>query len=427
MKKMCVIMLLVLIAGSQCGCSGCGQQSAPAGKNDETIHISTTSSFPFLEEAAHQFERRNPGVKVEIDAYLTPESVKSNNPTEIMENYINNLNTELMSGKGADIIYVNALPYKKYISRHMFADLKQFMKSDPDFHEDEYYSNIWAAVEINNGLYTLPVEYGYELLGSKARINADDSLWNWEEFFGAAQNKLNGEGGYILSLSDEDLFCKIFRQNYSHFINEGKKTANFNSDEFINLLKQCKSLADKNLLAESSGEIPEEAGKQALFKYCDISTITSLTSSQTNLYRLPSDDKGSYPFVATMLAINNASPNKAAAWEFLKFVISQEMQASLSIGLPVNKSAFNEKCANESQQFCQDDSIKTPTNERIKLMQKYASFNESMVNDLKICLYTDDQIMKMVKTEAHSFFLGSTSARDAALIIQKKVSIYLEE
>lgn len=50
-----------------------------------------------------------------------------------------------------------------------------------------------------------------------------------------------------------------------------------------------------------------------------------------------------------------------------------------------------------------------------------------MVNNLKTCPYTDPQVMEMVVTEAHSFFVGKASAEDVAHVIQNKVNFYLKE
>lgn len=444
-KKMCVIMILVLIAGNLTGCADRSKQTVPAGKNSikGTIRIYTFQSNRFLEEAAQKFESRNPGVKVEIDTCFTIEMLKQGNPIALLEKYINTINTELMSGKGADIIPVNGMPYKKYIYRHMFVDLNQLMKSDPNYDASEYYTNIFDAVEINNGLYTLPVDYCFEYLGSEARINANDRLWNWQEFFNAAQNALNEDpvtgGRYILLDSTEGLFRTIFRQDYRHFVNEERKTASFNSQEFINLLKQCKRLADKNQIAKSADKISDEGSEdgisektrqQALFQYHVISSMSYLASylasSQVNLYRLPSNDKGSNHFNSTMYAINNASPNKTAAWEFLKFLISDEMQTSPYTTFPVNKSAFKEICAIETKRFCQDKSIRLSRDKKIELMQKSASIF-TIDNDRMMYDYLDGTIQAMVMTEAHSFFVGEASAEDAARVIQQKVNIYLKE
>lgn len=59
--------------------------------------------------------------------------------------------------------------------------------------------------------------------------------------------------------------------------------------------------------------------------------------------------------------------NKTAAWKFIEFLISDEMQTSPDLGLPINKSAFKEKFTIETKQFCQDESISLPKNTKIEL------------------------------------------------------------
>lgn len=268
MKKICVILILVLIVCSLAGCSGSSKPGAANAKKDisGTISISTYNTDRLLEEAAQKFEKLHPGVKVEIKEYTTPEVIqidadtmvsKPGDPEKSMENYIKNINTELMSGKGADIISVRKLPYKKYISRNMFADLKPLMESDQNYDASKYYENLFDAVKFNNGLYTLPIDYSYDLLGSDTPINGNDKQWNWRDFLSASQSVLNNGTApkgckYIMPYSDESLFSSIFEQNCSRFVNDEKKTANFISQEFLDLLKLCKDLADKQQLMKNS-------------------------------------------------------------------------------------------------------------------------------------------------------------------------------
>lgn len=446
---MCIILISVLIACNLAGCSGISQKKPADAKKEisGTIRISTATPDRFLEEAAQKFENLHPGVKVEVKAYIIPEvkeidanTTVSGEPEKSTENYVNNINTELMSGKGADIISVRRLPYKKYMSRNMFADLKQLMKSDQSYDASKYYENLFDAVSFNNGLYTLPINYSYELLGGDTGISANDRQWNWQDFLSAASSVLNSKTAaksfkYILPYSDERLFSLIFETNCNRFVNDEKKTASFTSQEFLDLLKLCKGLADKNQLMKSSEKFSEEVFKQSLFFDVDIFSVSFLASTQTAmnpmkyLYRFPSETKGSLSFSTSgMLAINNASPNKNTAWEFLKFLISDEMQSSPALsGLPVNKSAYKQRVATETNQFCQDKSINLSQDKRTELMQKYAGFNESMVMDMKICPYKDPQIIKIVEDEVHPFFAGKASAENVAQVIQKKVDIYIKE
>jgi len=63
-------------------------------------------------------------------------------------------------------------------------DIDQLMKSDANYDAGKYYTNAFDAVEINNGLYALPIKYGYELLGQN---KCNDKLKNWQDFFSTAQ------------------------------------------------------------------------------------------------------------------------------------------------------------------------------------------------------------------------------------------------
>ncbi len=472
MKKICLIVMTALIAFNLTACSTDKARQNPEsdnnfegntanstgnlseGENDEktTIHISIDKSNRFLEVAEKKFEELHPGIKVEIKEYITPGEimridantlvgkVSNGDPDESKEKYINNINTELMSGQGADIISVRMLPYKKYISRNMFADIKKLMESDKDYEEAKYYSNIFEAVQFNNGLYTIPLDYTYQLLGGNAELDIDDSKWNWNDFFSAAQKNSSGTSSetrkkYILLDTDEDIFNLIFEKSYSRFVNEEGKKSSFMSDEFIKLLTLCKELSDKKHVRQNSTKISKDDMGQSMFYIYDIASLSSLASIEASepvksLLRLPSNVKaGDTAFSSSMLfAVNNASKSKTAAWKFIKFLLSDEMQSSPALpGFPVNKAAYKQKIISETEQFSQNTSINLSKDKKTGLMNKYAVFADSVAQDINSYPYADSQILKIVKEEVRAFFSGKTSARDAAQAIQNKVDIYLKE
>lgn len=472
MKKICLIILTALVAFNLTACgTDKGRQDSESdsnfkdnasnstgdlseGTNDEnaTIHISIDKSNRFLEVAVKEFEELHPGIKVEIKEYITPGEiirvdadtlvgkVSNGNPDESKEKYINNINTELMSGQGADIVSVRMLPYKKYISRNMFADIGNLMKSDKDYEAAKYYTNIFEAVQFNNGLYTIPLDYTYQLLGGNVELNIDDSKWNWNDFFSAAQKNLSGVSSetrkkYILSDTDEDIFNLIFEKSYTRFVNEEEKKSSFMSDEFINLLTLCKNLSDKKHVRQSSTKISKDDLGQSAFYIYDISSLSSLASIEAsepvkNLLKLPSDVKsGDTAFSSSMmLAVNNASKSKNAAWKFIKFLLSDEMQSSPALpGFPVNKDAYKQRIISETKQFSQNDSISLSKDKKTELMNKYAVFADSVAQDINSYPYADPQILKIVKEEVKAFFSGYASAQDVAQAIQNKIVIYLKE
>jgi len=445
MKKICVVLVLVLILCNIAGCSGQSQTGEPATtknvkqdtsseKKNITGTISVSMGDRYLQEAAQKFEKLHPGVKVEFKELKTENGVTS----ELYEQLINRMNTEIMSGKGADIIVLLPwMPYKKYISRQILVDLNQMMKSDQNYAPSQYYTNIFAGVKYNNKIYTLPVSYSYNLLGSDTKLNVDDRQWNWQDLAKTIERTAGNDWRYALQFSDEGLLRTIIRHDYSRFVNDKKKSASFNSQEFISLLNLCKNLSDKGYIRKSV-EKPTHDESKTLFKDIMVSSLLDLAWTQTPLdpdisakylYRYPSQSRENGTFqTGTMYAINSASPNQNTAWEFLKFLISEDMQSSSALyGFPVNKSAYKQIVANQSNQFRKDKQISLSEEQKDTLMQKYAHFNEEIVQDLKIYSEPDPRIIEFIAKEAHPFFAGQSSAENVAQKIQNKVEFYLHE
>ena len=131
----------------------------PVEENTEfsgTLTISTSIGSEMLENWAAAFEAAYPNVEVEIDAGFDSVAAAaraeeqggawSGKPAEPVE---------LFSGDGGDIVELTTAPYQRYMESGLFLDLNQLMDSDPDFHREEYYTNVLEAWETEGG--ALPV------------------------------------------------------------------------------------------------------------------------------------------------------------------------------------------------------------------------------------------------------------------------------
>jgi ABC-type glycerol-3-phosphate transport system substrate-binding protein len=356
-------------------------------------------------------------------------------------NSIKTLNTEIMSGKGPDIIdFGDKLSFKKYVSKNILLDLSPVISNDKTFNLNHYYTNIINAYKYKNKLYAFPLGYSFNILGAdktildSEKLDFDDLQWNWPDFYDVStqiRKDLNGDGMYdryaLMNMGVTEFFDPFFKSCYDTFVNLEKKTARFNSAEFIDLLQLCKSFYDDSLMS------PDVAYTQ-LYNYGGNGSVAFLpfnlknsfipyvlknrfNSNNISILNYPSYKHGSTVCnVSIAPGISGRSKLIEPAWEFIKLLAAEDIQSSDDFPFfPVNKKAFD-----------------INTNKLLKENGEY--FTKSDIDRMSFlidnCLTVSDfdhQILMIVDAEIGSFFEGSKTADETANIIQQKVTTYLNE
>ncbi len=426
----------------------------PAGthkvKERKVITLAVPYTERWLEVAALKFQKTNQEYRVEIKQYETDEKQASQGNNE---NYAKAINTELLTGKGPDIINTSGLPYEKYAEKNLFAELGEMMEQDSSFDKSKYYTNIFDALKYKDKYYTIPASVSFSVLAANkkilgsAAINPDDSKWTWEDISKIGQN-LPKDKKMFISMSMNSLLNYMLTGNFSSFIKESEKRANFNSPEFISLLNLAKKYGDSKISEKAAngnyGDIGSIQKGSVIFNPMSINNYTGyafmkgIYNDQVELLKFPSVGglQGGIFDSGTLFSINNNSSNKAVAWEFLKYLLSDEIQAGDLEGFAVNKEALA-KTAQKTIDMVKTGSMvlavsskndKSPIVIEPKVLsQKDIDYVNSFIE--KMCVYNRNNagVNAIIDSETKSFFSGGKSAEEVANIIQNKVNIYLGE
>ncbi|KIL40143.1 hypothetical protein SD70_15860 [Gordoniibacillus kamchatkensis] len=418
------------------------------------------TSDRFLELAKQKYEEQHPDVKIDIkESVAAPVQqgkgfmIKAGDKPDPknLEKYIDDVNTALMSGKASDIIVMSNLPYKKYADKKLLENISALMSADSSFHMDDYYTNIFDAMKYNGNLYTVPVKVTMNMwLGNQAVLGGekiDGSKWTWEDFASVSKKLMSDKKndgnpdiyplGYI---EPGDLITFMLNSSFAKFVDTGAKKAKFGSPEFTGLLKLAKSMYDDKLIAPQSADPSATMfqNKGNINMYSDmIINPQVFYDGKADYYNVPSENgtEGTSVTSGLPLAINSKSANKQAAWQFVKFLLSEEMQSTMELmGFAVNKQAGK---ANESalkqlgQPNASGKSMKFMINGK-EITPKPATDQdieriEQALAGIKSYAESDPKITKIVAEETVPFFQGQKSAEETAKVIQNKVSTYLQE
>ncbi|SEF72364.1 ABC transporter substrate-binding protein [Paenibacillus sp. UNC499MF] len=435
-----LIAILLLLAMTAAFGGGGPKQSPGSGGSlsakDENGKKIVVVSMLFLEdvfkEAEKKFEEKHPDVDIRLKYVQTKDDWKEGD----LEKFVKSANTDLLSGNGPDILVTDPLPIGKYVSGSALANLSGFMNQDPSFHKDLYFGNILDNLQINGALYGIPVRFmletmvGDEEAVKKSGARIDDSTWTWHEFAGMARTLKKSGSPAAYTTSPQSLLTARVRADYSAFVDEPHRRANFADAAFIKLLNETKALFDGNFVTDKAGD--------ASFKSTYIQDPEEFFSfprafyKQPRLYRIPlgvGQKPGGFFTAFQTLGMNEKSPVKKEAWEFIKFMLSEEMQDYKGLnGFPLNKAVY-EKQLGQVLKFGQV-TIEAGPDEGVSVDVKPADaeYQRRLISELSNPVPANNSVVgNMLLTETKAFFNGQKSAEETAGRIQSRINAYLNE
>lgn len=410
----------------------------------KNITLSVPKGSRLIDVAAGKFNKSNPDYRIDVKEF------GGSSGTSYAEQYINTLNTELMSGLGPDIISVSLLPFEKYISKGFLADLTQMMEADAGFRPDEFYTNIFDAMKVDGKLYAMPASIKINALAvnkkaiSDRGIIFDDKIWTWDDFGAIRKNMLlQGDDGYIIPPVSGSV---LLTGSYYRFVRTAQKEASFSSGEFAKMLELARELG-------MDGERYSNDGVDGLFETAPrgtvlfspqvisdvmmLSTTKTLFGSEIELCNLPRYESETYggSFTSDIIfAINNNSGNREKAWEFIKILLSEEIQSMDELkGFPVRKQALTEVIdrnnallRNQEMVFSVSAGNGEPVTPEALVDEEVQQLLE-YVEGLAEYSHIDSKALEIIQKEAKSFFAGKKTAAEAADSIEQKMNLYLNE
>jgi len=503
MHKFVLTALSVIMAASLASC-GKNTDMTDANKKAETENIVqgeisgeiTVSCYDtmiyekFLNEAAELFQQEHPGTKINIEAQSKMPEIKTQqmedgsvvsvtdtgDDSQDVANYINRINTELMSGRGPDILAIDVLPYYKYAESGTLDNLSAYIESDKDFNINNYMSNIIEGTKYKGGQYIVPLDFGFQFISfDKSRVNEASALklreknkftyWELSDLV-SEQFANDSSGARVIDFQNgvSQALRSLINSNYKKYIDLENKKANFTDGDFVKLLNNVKEQRDKGWFKPDFQSVEEmtndfvenqdlyyykyqidmvlkyifyprdDMPEQSAFPFPDADEIAGILAN----------DAGEVPFRCFQLyGMNTYSQNKKLAWEFIKFMLGEEMQQSLNLlGYPVNNTAFIEdskmnliKMPNYVPVVEGDyegeytvDGFQMLTDEKyLTAYDEFMKYLNVFVNDLNFYPVTDEIIGEMISSETAQFFNGTKTADEVADTLQNKVQMYLDE
>jgi multiple sugar transport system substrate-binding protein len=478
------LAIMLIIAG----CDGASSKGTDlttdffTGKIEGQLTVSAYDSMiykNYLEEAVRGFEALYPGTKVNIETFSAmPEirtggqgdmqvrSVQMQDDPQSRQDYLNRVNTNLMSGTGADIYAMDVLPLHKFTQSGTLENLDPYMNLDPIFNKADYKQNIFEALRYKDGIWFLPIDYSFNYFAYDstlvpAQIAAGfgpDKVFSTEQLFNLGMSMYDGTYKLFNATGTANgLFNQLLNENIRSFINLDTGHANFLDGKFTALLNSVRNNADQGYIPQGitgGQQNAEQLMRNAIAEPTDryyfklnanLALLGQFTRSlglmmrmmnASNSPAIDTDDEiagiqanadGSVPFTYSQgFGINSQSKNKAVAWAFIKYLLSKEMQLStnlMDMGFRINNEARAERAA-----LSFPSRPGQPMNDQERgILEMYKAAVEKLSDSINTFVVQDTSLNDMIRPEVQYFFAGTRSADEIARVLQNRADLYLSE
>ncbi len=411
-------------------------------KPDKELKVYSLYNNRELRQAVSSFQKDHPDVYVNYQVALSEE-----NGTTVSD-ALKTLTTEIMAGKGPDLILLDGMPVNTYIEKGILKDMSPILAD-----KSNYFENILTAYQDAQGqLCAIPARFMIPAAqGGSANYTPGEDF----DTFTAKQG--------ILANTDPEAIVERFWYSCGAAWQKEDKTLDAGKiTEFLSKLKNAYGEYDSSAVDEevyqsiSQGGAVNELHKVSL-SWGDFDLAFGRIKVSTGLFgrmdygmmnsvneKLGGGDYGLMPgqakqvFVPAMiLGISSKASQPETAEEFAGYLLSSEAQkVSQFGGFPVEKEAF--KSVIDGHEYADKESlvgvagggsdideildyalIPTPEEE----IQKLTNLAESLTTPA----LQDDVIKAAVVEQGTKVLKGELSPEEGTDAIMQKVNIYLAE
>ena len=394
------------------------------------------------------FQKQNKDIRINYEVALTKED--SSAGTQDVQRA---LNTELLAGKGPDVIIFDGLDYQSYRQKGLLIDLSKQIDTSG------LYQNVIKPFQGSDGLYVLPTRFSMPLLfGNKSGLDALNSLQDITATIEKApppkQVDVTSENYNKAYPEDEQAAFSFddLRDAFDFLYNVSEPAVidsnGIQEEALRQLLNSVKIISDKYSLADgtkrernkfgigltSGGELTgvlqlnrslwDYAKSHTLYGSSNFSTlaimqfiVSSNDNGEPDAKLMPGLNKGSY-YPSTMAGINAKSSKQKEAMELIDAMLSDEVQSfALGDGLPVMQNGMRHMI---------DTYNKETYNKKHELLTLNMDIN-SLVSQVATPININTTIGDIIFKQAERYCKGEISIDDAIKAINTETEIFIAE
>lgn len=472
-----------------CGTAGYGQAYTNSSVNDFTImQLTKAAKNPNagktvmelyvpdgyvnekIADAINKFNTTNSDYFIEVSGRYTNNGAYNYNGQFTNEDEVETANLngdakvgtklaiDLINGEGPDLL-MNVANFGQLNSSNYLVDLSKYTGN---LDNEKYFANIAEASKTDGKLYQLILCYGIQGIQTDSKYAGASGVgFTTEEYKKFLSNELNGKD--VITSGQAIYFTRLFNAMRDKFIAGGK--ADFSGPEFAELAKFVKENVQERARNwnDPSGEYPVAdgpvygggvgvlafkgdrllaEGQKGFFTTCYgigsyLYGITELKGG-TAFLGIPSADGRGPQFVPHVsIAISAQAVNADACGEFVKLLLSEEIQESLALNdeFVLSRTAYR-KIAQTAVDFYNNEGrgniysendVKNNPNSVITFSKEHIDGLEKIISSCSGSNAGDASINLILIEEMPAYFLGQKDLESVIAIAQDRVQKVLSE
>ena len=394
-----------------------------------------------IRQAITIFQESHPEVRIDFNIANIDNEVKYTyglkNPeqTITLNDQINALNTELLAGKGPDILVLDGMPIESYIDKGVLEDMGSIF--NPLKASGKLLPNITQPYYLDGKVYTMPIRFMLPFIyGESDAVNAAHSITELAEYARSCK-----ELPLLVPCNYRTLAAWLFMIYYDQLPGQENEIDEAALQKFLEEIKVISDAIHASDDARMSG-FTTSGGP--VFGYWMAGSIKVYNKEcQSNIEELGGMMDFALPITAArerkgaikainhvfktngLIGINSAGKQKELAKEFIKILFSREIQSlNLEGAFPVNQAAMEDWIRLDDENYCIADGGVITANypgkdDRDKIYECVCAADQPMLNDMIL--------MDMILDEAERYLRGDITAEQAASNTVASIHLYLSE
>lgn len=380
----------------------------------KTVVMASDASYGEVQTLASDFNRSQDEYYVQVNFYDDDEILR--------------LQTEIGAGSWPDLF---AFSFDGTLAEMRdeltLENLYDWLDADAELSRDDLMAPVLDAMEQEGALYWVPWKYwvetliAYESLVPEPGVSVEDTLRI------ARENELVPIQQWI---TREMLLGRYSAAANRQFVDWESGTCSFDSEEFVHILQLCGGgLASDDVNQGEAYTGPNDPYLLTRFFVMSPIVLAGISSSRNGDYCFAgypeAAGNGNLFYPLLRLAITKGAQEKEGAWEFVRFVLSEDEQsvdiAGGNPGLSMNTAVFER----EIDAILEDGT--TAFGDKRPFTDNDARKLRDLVYGTELVIGADPTLEKIISDCAAAYFSGEKSAEDTARDIQGRASIYVSE
>lgn len=359
MRKKLVAMLILAMTGTMflggCGSDGGSGSGGGNGKSGGKVKIRFASwdeaeDVDAQQAAVDKFNDAHDDIEVTLEAYG------------------GEFDTKISAGMGSndmpDVMYMWNYPaYSQGLE-----PLDTYIEKEGEDYKKNFYDTLWNYNSYDGSTYGIPIGFTTHALFynkdifAEAGIDEPTNDWTWEDVQAASKTiteKCEGKKGFSFQMKPDpyDYEMYLWSNGTAYVDAEGTLEGNLNSDKAKEVFQMFQDMEKEGsaVATEKSGTDEFRAGNTGMYVYGSWS-INTLKEDGVNFGVVNIPSFGSQPSISILsssgISMSKDSKNKEAAWEFIKFWTSEEMNKErIGMELPVLYSVVESEGIMEQPEY----------------------------------------------------------------------------